>query len=129
MNTKQQGDIGVAKAIYFYTTNGYSVSIPNTDNTKYDLIVDKDGQLDRVQVKTTTFKVASGSYQVMLRTMGGNQSWNGIYKRIEKDEVDVVFVVCEDGNTYEFPSEVVHGKSTITLGKLYDQYRVALDRW
>ena len=129
MNTKQQGDIGVAKAIYFYTASGYTVSIPNTDNAKYDLVVDKDGKLNRVQVKTTTFQAPSGSYQVMLRTMGGNQSWSGVYKRIYKDDVDFLFVACEDGSIYEFPSEVIHNKSTVTLGQIYDQYKVALDRW
>lgn len=129
MNTKQQGDIGVAKAIYIYTTLGYTVSIPNTDNAKYDLVVDKNGKLNRVQVKTTSFKTKYGIYQVMLRTSGGNQSWTGEVGRIYKKNVDLVFILSEDGAAYEFPSEILDGSSTVNLGKDKEQFRVALDRW
>ena len=129
MNSKQQGDIGVAKAIYYYTSQNYTVSIPNTDNSKYDLIVDKDNQLYRVQVKTTTHKAPSGSYHVELRTMGGNQSWSGTYKKISSNDVDLLFVACEDGSIYEFNSNEINEKTSITLGKLYDSNKVALDRW
>ena len=129
MNTKQQGDIGVAKAIYIYTVLGYTVSIPNTDNAKYDLIVEKNGKLNRVQVKTTSFKTKYGIYQAMLKTSGGNQSWNGEVGKIYKENVDLVFILSEDGIAYEFPSEILDGSSTVNLGKDKEQFRVALDRW
>lgn len=128
MNTKQQGDIGVAKAIYIYTALGYTISIPNTDNAKYDLIVEKD-RLYRVQVKTTTFKTKYGIYQAMLKTSGGNQSWSGEYSRISSSNVDLVFIVTEEGVCYEFPVEKIDGSSTINLGKDKDIFKVALDRW
>jgi hypothetical protein len=129
MNTKQQGDIGVAKAIYIYTALGYTVSIPNTDNAKYDLVVEKDGKLNRVQVKTTSYKTQYGIYQAMLKTSGGNQSWSGEISRISSNNVDLVFILTEEGITYEFPSEVLNGSATVNLGKDKDQYKVALGRW
>ncbi len=128
MNTKQTGDIGVAKAIYYYTALGYTVSIPNTDNAKYDLIVD-NGKLLRVQVKTTSYKVKSGSYQANLKTCGGNQSWSGIVKYIVASDTDLALIVCDDGSMYEFPSNVIAGKTNVTLGEKYNKYKVALDRW
>lgn len=128
MNTKQQGDIGVAKAIYIYTALGYTISIPNTDNAKYDLIVEKD-KIYKVQVKTTTYKTKYGIYQTMLRTSGGNQSWSKEYSRIDPSDVDLVFILTEGGICYEFPSEVLKGCSTVNLGKDKDIFRVELDRW
>ena len=129
MNTKQQGDIGVAKAIYFYTALGYTVSIPNTDNSKYDLVIDKDKKLKKVQVKTTSFKTKYGIYQAMLKTSGGNKSWSGEVGRIHKENVDLVFILTEDGSVYEFPSDILDGSSTVNLGKDKEKFRVALDRW
>ena len=129
MNSKQQGDIGVSKAIYYYTAKEYIVSFPLTDNSKYDLIVDKNGILFRVQAKTTTYKTEYGVYQVMLKTFGGNQSWSGEVSKISSNNVDLVFIVSEDGNMYEFPSKYLNGRSTINLGKDKEKYRVELDRW
>ena len=129
MNSKQQGDIGVAKAIYYYTALGYTVSIPNTDNAKYDLVVDMDGKLNRVQVKTTTHKTQHGVYQAMLKTSGGNQSWSGNIYRISSDNVDIVFILNDEGTMYEFPASFLNERTTVNLGKDKDSYKVALGRW
>ncbi|WP_426513126.1 group I intron-associated PD-(D/E)XK endonuclease [Dactylosporangium sp. McL0621] len=65
MNRKQQGDLGVAMAIAYYTRTGYAVSVPLTDNTRYDLIIDGGERLLRVQVKTTGFQ-RLGRHEVRL---------------------------------------------------------------
>lgn len=124
MNTKEQGDIGVAHAIYWYTLQGYKVSIPNTDSTRYDLIVDKHGKLYRVQCKTTFFKTPSGNFEVGLRTHGGNQSWNKQSKYINADETDIVWVTTEDRNGYEFPVDVCAGRASLTLNAKLEYYKV-----
>lgn len=124
MNTKEQGDIGVAHAIYWYTLQGYKVSIPNTDSTRYDLIVDKDGKLFRVQCKTTFRKGKYGKYEVSFRTSGGNQSWNKVVKFISSDETDLVWVTTEDRQAYEFPVELCENKSSFTLGEKYNAYKI-----
>lgn len=56
MNRRKQGDIGVAEAISYYTKQGYALFHPLTEATKVDLILEKDGDLRRVQVKTSTSK-------------------------------------------------------------------------
>lgn len=124
MNTKQQGDIGVAHAIYHYTLSGHAVSIPNTDNTRYDLILDKEGVLYRVQCKTTGRKTPLGLYRVEFRTRGGNQSWNGDSKLINVEETDLVWVSTLDREGYEFPIDAVAGLTSITLNNSCDKYRV-----
>ncbi|WP_049971662.1 group I intron-associated PD-(D/E)XK endonuclease [Haladaptatus cibarius] len=53
MNTKDKGDETEAKIIHTLISHGYSVSIPFGDNDKYDLIVDDNGSLYRVQCETS----------------------------------------------------------------------------
>ena len=38
--SKNQGNIGVSKAIYEYTRLGYTVLLPFSDSDKYDLFID-----------------------------------------------------------------------------------------
>lgn len=51
-NTKHRGDETESKIIHELVSDGYSVSIPFGDNDKYDLIVDNDETLYRIQCKT-----------------------------------------------------------------------------
>lgn len=121
MNTKQKGDIGVALAISYYTRIGAVVSYPLTDNAKYDLVVEINGVLNKVQCKYTTYK--KDSYIVELRTMGGNTSWNKVYGTVE---ADLLFVGDGDGRTYEFPPDRFTGKTSITLtDKIHSRFGVA----
>ena len=48
-NTKQQGTVGLGVAIAHYSSLGYVVSVPLIDGQDYDLVVDKDGVLHKVQ--------------------------------------------------------------------------------
>lgn len=124
MNTKAQGDIGVAMAIAYYTKAGYVVCVPFSDNARYDIIVEKDSIFFRVQCKTTRH-LEKGSYVVQLRTSGGNQSWKGTSKKITADEVDLLFVYSFDGLWWEFPPNVFHGKSSLRLGNNKESYKVS----
>lgn len=112
MNTKRQGDIGVAAAILYYTKLEYTVSAPLTDAARYDLIVDKyDGKLYRVQCKTSSY-VSGPGFNVQLATSGGNQSWNGKKKYISSEECDLVFVWCTNDSLWEIPVAFVDGKAS-----------------
>ena len=51
-NTKKQGDVGLGAAIAFFSNLGYTVATPLTDSQNYDLVVDMDEGLKKVQVKT-----------------------------------------------------------------------------
>ena len=54
MNTVSAGDIGEAMAIADFTKAGFGISKPLSNNLRYDLIVDINNILYRVQVKTTS---------------------------------------------------------------------------
>lgn len=122
MNSKIQGNIGVGKAISYFTELGYIVSIPLTDAQKYDLVVDINNILHKVQVKTTTFKVGS-VYQVLLKTNGGNRSRSTEYLFNNADS-DLLFVWCEDGSMFNIPTKDITNTSTLNLGEKVSNYRV-----
>lgn len=123
INSKKQGDIGLGVAISWFTIEGYTVCVPLTDSQDYDLIVD-NGDLKRVQVKTTSVLLKSGSYQVQLYTTGGNRSWTGIAKNFNPETVDLVFVLTERGDKYLIPSKAITTKKYIVVGKKYSEYKI-----
>ena len=41
-SNKEKGNAGLGIALAYYSTNGYTVSIPLNDTQDYDLIVDKN---------------------------------------------------------------------------------------
>ena len=78
---KQKGNCGLGMEIAYFSTNDYVVSIPLNDTQDYDLIVEKNGILQRVQVKATGCIGKGGNYQVALKSCGGTKgktykTWN-----------------------------------------------------
>lgn len=116
MSHKDAGNTGEAFAIYYYTSKGFIVSKPLFENVPYDLIVDKDGKLYRVQVKTCRNTTSGGKFRVNLRTTGGNRSGKGKSKTISSSEVDLVFVLLSDGRSLEIDASSVDGKTTVNVG-------------
>ena len=129
-NTKKQGDVGVGQAIAWFTRNSYTVSIPLTDSQDYDLIVDKESKLYKVQIKTTSFKTEYGIYNVSLTVKGGNRSGAGKIKKFDKSKVDLLFILTSDNEVYVIPSDIV-GVNSINLGEKFQAYKYPLqpDPW
>lgn len=133
-NSKKQGDAGLGDAIAYFTMNGYCVCVPLTDSQAYDLIID-DGKLQRVQVKTATYKKhnkhkagdrrSATYYKIGLSTKGGNTRKNSV-KKLDKTKVDLVYILTEEGNRYLIPVESLGGTSEITLSSKYDEFRVGM---
>lgn len=124
MSWKSQADLGLGRAIAYFTNYGYTVSIPLTDSQPYDLVVDMGDRLVRVQVKTTSYKV-HGFFVVALRTCGGNRSGAGKITRIDAAKVDYLFAVTTSGEMYLIPTGELGCTSTIALNETRAQYRVA----
>lgn len=109
MNTKQTGDETEARIIAALIGEGYSVSVPFGDNDKYDLVVDTDSRLLRIQCKTgwiedevIRFKTASKT------TTDGDVTMNDY-----DGEIDAFAVRCKDNRElYWVPIEDVGKKST-----------------
>jgi ectoine hydroxylase-related dioxygenase (phytanoyl-CoA dioxygenase family) len=120
----KQGDIGEARAIYEYTKMGYTVARTIFDSAKYDLIVDREGELKKVQVKTGSQVNRQGNPKIGLRTTGHNKT--GYTRKSPKDgDFDELFILTEDDRCWVIPYDAIaHLTNTITLGKQYEKYRL-----
>jgi hypothetical protein len=126
VNPKRQGNVGMASAIYYFTKNGFNVSIPLTDSQEYDILVeDSEGALYRVQVKTTRYnRRGTGPYEASLMVSGGNRTGIGKKRMISVSKCDIVYILCEDGSQYLLPTKIIYGKKNIALGIEYRRFKV-----
>jgi len=91
--TQRKGDIAVSQAITTFTRYGYDVSLPLTESARYDLVVDIEGILKKVQVRF------SKSGEVDLRNIHSNS--NGyVLKKAKRGDYDWLYVL--KGNGQEF---------------------------
>lgn len=70
--TKEKGSIGELRVMYEAALRGYGVLIPHGDFARYDLVVDRNGSLERVQVKAVT--PVDGVLNVPTKTMSFDSS-------------------------------------------------------
>jgi hypothetical protein len=121
---RRQGDAGELSAMQWLVSAGATVWIPVLAAPDYDLIADFGDKLVRVQVKTSTCWNRN-RFVVALCTRGGNQSWNGIVKRLDSTRCDAVFVHVGDGRRWYIPASALGGGSAIVLGgPKYSEYEV-----
>lgn len=121
-----QGNVGLGAAIAYYTSNGYQVLLPLNDTQKYDLVVDKDGTLHKVSVKTTKFKRKSGMFSVLLKNCGGSSSKSKV-RHFNNKCCDILFILTVEGTMYEIPSHLIDVKGSLSLTNKWDKYIIKLD--
>ena len=122
---KEKRNSGLGMAIAYFTTNGYVVAIPLNDTQDYDLIIEKDGEIKTVQVKSTGCKTKNRIYQVALKSCGGT---NGkTYKTLIETKVDFLFVLNEKLEMYLIPKNKIRNKATLNLCEKYSEYRVKIE--
>ena len=119
---KNKGRTGLAVAIAYYATHGYNVCIPLNDTQDYDLVVDKDGVLLRVQVKATAQRTKRGYTTFNAFSSGGTNG--GKYQYLKDTSCDIVFVLTELGEMYEIPLSDISVVSSFGLGPSRQHYRV-----
>ena len=110
-----QGDCGERAALYWLIGQGAHVSIPFGHSPHYDLIADFGAGLSRVQVKTSVCR-RQERWAVTVCTRGGNQSWNGVVKRLDPSTYDYLFVLVADGRQWYIPAPRIEGGRGLTLG-------------
>ena len=96
LNTVSIGDIGETQAIALFTKNHIAVSKPMSNNVRYDLIVDINDRLYRVQVKSTA-SVKDGKMEFATKTTNYIKgSWSS--NRYSTNEVDMFFLYCVEND-------------------------------
>ena len=125
----KQGLLGELKARFMMTHLGYETCTPDGIHVPFDLLAVKDGQMFRVQVKTSRSKPAGkwakdGTFAVNLITSGGNTTVN-TRKKIDKSQVDLLFVMVTDGRCWLIPFDKIEATSSIVVGiSKYDEYQI-----
>ena len=109
---KDKGRAGMALAIAYFGSNGYTVNIPMNDTQWYDLVIEKDGVFQTVQCKATGNKDSS----IALRSLGGNSG--RVYDNVLNHPVDLLFCLDATSNMFVIPMQVIRdagNKNAINL--------------
>ena len=85
--------MAVAQAIATFTKQGYDVALPITESAAYDIIVDDNEALRRVQVRFSSTK------DVELRRIHSN-SQGYVIKKTRANAYDWLYVLFSDGREY-----------------------------
>src|ERR1700722_15077581 len=113
---RKQGDAGEASAIQWFLSLGAPVFVPIAHTpSDFDMLVDLDGRVVRVQVKTSNCRERD-RFALAICTRGGNQSWNGLVKRFSASRCDYLFAHVGDGRRWFIPAGAVEGGNQIMLG-------------
>ena len=95
---KDKGRMGLAMAISYFTSQGYTISLPLNDTQWYDMIIEKNGKFETVQCKFT----GSKNNEINLKPCGGTKG--SIYDSIfNHSELDYLFCGDVYGNMYNIP--------------------------
>lgn len=121
-NPRHQGEIGLSDAIGWFGRRGLTVSVPLADNQPYDLVVDVDRGLARVQVKTATGRSDDGRYVANIETAGGNQSFH-TRKPFDAELCDLLYVLTDAGGRYLIPTARIRATRSISLGEKWQACR------
>ena len=108
--TQRKGGIALSQAIATFTKFGYDVLLPITESAAYDLVVDINNKLYRIQIKYTSNK------EIDLRNIHSNS--NGyVVKKVTEKAYDWLYVYSEDGLEY-IKKKCLFGRRSITTTML-----------
>ena len=116
-NSKKQGDAGLGQAIAYFTSKGYDVALPLTDSADWDMIVEINNSLKRVQVKTSSQLKPNGVMLFNANVTGGNKSGDKTNKLIDDQEWDLIFLHhLVTGKQALIPKDALTTKGQINIG-------------
>lgn len=114
MKPKEKGDLAAAHAITYFMTNGYEVCLPIGDKRPYDLVVEQEGKLFRVQVKYAGYYKDAKRHKAALRTMGGNQTFYTA-KKYGDDDFDLLFVFVANSRKFLIPWSELKNRNSVSV--------------
>ena len=112
MESKQKGNLTELQCLAAFVAIGCSVSIPYGDNSKYDFIADKDGQLLKIQVKTSSLKKNSQD-AICFSCRSTHVNCSGVENiRYNENEIDY-FATFWEGKCYVVPVQECSVEKTL----------------
>lgn len=113
-DTKRIGDASEIAVIYALHRAGYRVAIPFGENNRYDLIIEKEGTLSRVQVKTGRLRRGV----ILFHPYSSHIHRNGVSCRVYAGEIEYFAVYCEQmGSTYLIPISDVATSGSLRVSR------------
>lgn len=93
-HTKDKGDLGVLKAQADLAEKGWLILKPQTEHAPFDLVIYKDKQFKKVQVKYRTLNKV-GQLAITFKSYWSNKS--GVQKSpTEISEIDIICIYCPE---------------------------------
>jgi len=127
MDTKQKADIAESAVTTELLSRGYDVLRPIGDRLSYDLAIDREGDLLRLQIKTAWFNQLKNMYIVDNRRTRTNRR-RMVRKRYSDDEFDfAILYVHEKKVFYVMPVEVFNSYAS-SIAVIEGQNRQRLPR-
>lgn len=105
-------------AAAWFTSRGFRVSLAS-NGLPYDLIVDRGGEIQRVQVKSTyAVPTASGTVVAKLSRLTPSRGarTNRRAQCYKPDDFDLFFVLTGEGHVFLVPLRDVAGTTSLTVG-------------
>jgi len=93
-HTKEKGDLGVLKAQVDLFEQGFTILVPQTEHSPFDLAAYKDGEFRRVQVKYRSID-KFGKVDVKFSTVWNDKHGTHIVP-VDKREIDLYCIYCPD---------------------------------
>ena len=125
MNNKRIGSISELKFMCLCLSMDISVSIPYGDNDKYDVVIESDGKINRIQIKSCS-KVKNGGFEAA--TSSGAKV-KELYKKIDVDIFAIHLITVDVW--YIIPVEVINTKTIVLRPNSskckYSKYKQAYD--
>lgn len=118
-----QGNMGLSKAIDYFTSHQITIALPLNDTQKYDLIADFNDKLQRISIKTCRRKNEHNTYTIQLRNTGGSSGHNK-YRYFNNNDCDYIFVLTGDDKIYLIPTNIITSITSIDVGNKYSEYEV-----
>lgn len=108
-------------ARFFFILNGFSILVPEVE-ASYDLVVDMEGGLQKIQVKSSTAR-KSHNYEFTLRRTRNNS--NSIRRTLySSKECDWFFLLNLDLNAWLIPYHLLEKKGRVIPKDKFPGYQV-----
>jgi len=121
MDTNVLGKLTEVKVMEYIIAKGFSVSIPFGDKDKYDQIWDINGNLFRVQVKTSHLYTKNTGKAIEFKTTGTS---NGRVTSYSKDDIDY-FATFWENRVYIVPVEETSSKKVLRFESTQNQPNIS----
>lgn len=115
MNSKDKGNIGEAVVLAQFVKRNIAVSIPFGDNTRYDLIAQFKGKLNKIQIKYCHQKISKAGSISCPCSSSLNHTTNKVRTTYENEIDYFAFYLAEWNKVILVPMEIIGSKKTIAF--------------